>query len=94
MSHASLSRREFLAAVGASASLPVAASVASVAPSGSSPLVIDCHAHIYSEDDKSYPPIARPYRPPAGKGTISHLRKEMQANGVRRATAIHTFTFY
>jgi predicted TIM-barrel fold metal-dependent hydrolase len=58
------------------------------------PLVIDCHAHIYSEDEKTYPPIAEPYRPPAGKGTVSHLEQEMKANGVRYVTAIHTSTFY
>jgi predicted TIM-barrel fold metal-dependent hydrolase len=58
------------------------------------PLVIDCHAHIYAEDDARYPTIAEPYRPPAGKGTIAHLREEMKANGVRYATAVQTSTYY
>jgi predicted TIM-barrel fold metal-dependent hydrolase len=58
------------------------------------PLVIDCHAHVYSDDESAYPTIEKPYRPPAGKGTVSHLRREMKANGVTHATAIQTSTFY
>jgi predicted TIM-barrel fold metal-dependent hydrolase len=57
-------------------------------------LVIDCHSHIYGEDEKKYPTIEEPYRPPEGKGTISHLQREMKAAGVRSATAIQTSTFY
>ena len=41
-----------------------------------------------------YPPIEKPYRPPAGKGTVAHLRREMKANGVAHVTAIQTSTFY
>lgn len=58
------------------------------------PLVIDCHAHIYGEDETRYPTIARPYRPPQGKGTIRHLKAEMQSAGVRYVTAIQTSTYY
>jgi predicted TIM-barrel fold metal-dependent hydrolase len=58
------------------------------------PLVIDCHAHIYSEDETAYPTIEKPYRPPAGKGTLAHLRREMKAEGVNLVTAIQTSTFY
>ena len=54
------------------------------------PLVIDCHAHVYSDDETAYPTIEKPYRPPAGKGTVAHLRQEMKANGVTHATAIQT----
>ncbi|MDA0835567.1 MAG: amidohydrolase family protein [Planctomycetota bacterium] len=57
-------------------------------------LIIDCHAHIYGEDETKYPTIDKPYRPPAGKGTLAHLKREMQANGVRYVTAIQTSTFY
>ena len=57
-------------------------------------LIIDCHAHIYSDDEKQYPPIEKPFRPPQGTGTVAHLRREMKANGVRSATAIQTSTFY
>lgn len=58
------------------------------------PLVIDCHAHIYSEDETKYPTIEKPYRPPAGTGTIAHLEREMRAAGVKYVTAIQTSTFY
>ncbi len=57
-------------------------------------LIIDCHAHIYGEDEKKYPTIEKPYRPPARKGTVSHLKQEMTSNGVRYVTAIQTSTFY
>ncbi len=58
------------------------------------PLIIDCHAHIYGEDEQKYPTIAKPYRPPKGKGTVSHLKQEMQTAGVRYVTAVQTSTFY
>jgi predicted TIM-barrel fold metal-dependent hydrolase len=58
------------------------------------PLIIDCHAHLYSEDESRYPPIPNPYRPPLGEGTIAHLRREMNAAGVQLATAVQTSTFY
>lgn len=58
------------------------------------PLIIDCHAHIYGEDETQYPTIAKPYRPPQGKGTVRHLKEEMQNAGVRFVTAIQTSTYY
>ena len=42
----------------------------------------------------AFPPIAKPYRPPAGKGFVAHLRREMTASGVTYVTAIQTATFY
>lgn len=90
-----LSRREFLAASGAAAAgMPALATAAQADPAEALPLVIDAHAHVYSEDERTYPPIEKPYRPPPGSGTIQHLRKTLQSNGVRHATAVHTFTFY
>lgn len=56
--------------------------------------IVDCHAHIYSDDFKKYPTIDKPYSPPQGKGTIEHLRQQIQADGVHRVTAIHTSTYY
>jgi hypothetical protein len=38
--------------------------------------------------------LEKPYRPPAGKGTVSHLLGEMRMNRVSLATAIQTTTFY
>ena len=58
------------------------------------PLIIDCHAHIYGTDEKRYPTIEKPYRPPAGKGTLGHLKAEMKAAGVGYVTAIQTSTYY
>jgi predicted TIM-barrel fold metal-dependent hydrolase len=65
------------------------------------PLIIDAHPHIYSEDEKKYPTIENPYRPPAGTGTIEQLRREaLQVRGealsagVRLVTGIQTSTFY
>ena len=57
-------------------------------------IIIDCHAHIYGEDEKKYPTVPKPYRPPAGKGTVAHLKQEMKAAGVTHVTAIQTSTFY
>lgn len=85
-----LSRREFLVSGGAAA---VGLATVRVSAAGALPIV-DCHAHIYGEDDEIYPIIEKPYRPPAGKGTVAHLRQELKAAGVRSAAAIHTFTYY
>jgi predicted TIM-barrel fold metal-dependent hydrolase len=57
-------------------------------------LIIDCHAHIYGDDEKKYPTIDKPYRPPSGAGTLDHLRREMKTAGVQYVTAIQTSTFY
>jgi predicted TIM-barrel fold metal-dependent hydrolase len=57
-------------------------------------LIVDSHAHIYSEDDRLYPPIARPYRPPAGTGTVPHLRRECKAAGVGHVLAVQATTYY
>ncbi|MBL8174440.1 MAG: amidohydrolase family protein [Bryobacterales bacterium] len=57
-------------------------------------LVIDTHAHIYSPDEKKYPPIEKPYRPPSGKGSLEHLWESVRSNGVERACLIQTSTFY
>lgn len=93
--HSALTRRKFIQATGAG----VAAGMIGPAVSKSEekkepPLIIDCHAHIYGEDETKYPTIAKPYRPPKGKGTIAHLKSEMHAAGVRYVTAIQTSTFY
>ena len=88
----SLTRREFLQATGVATAGLTFAQGSSAAQQV--PLVIDCHAHIYGEDEQRYPTIKNPYRPPSGTGTVSHLRREMDAAGVRYVTAIQTSTFY
>ncbi len=57
-------------------------------------LVIDTHAHLFSPDEEKYPPRENPSRPPAGKGTIEHLQREMKANGVDGACAVQVGGFY
>lgn len=56
--------------------------------------IVDTHAHIYSPDEKRYPTIEKPFRPPAGKGSLEHLRKESQENGVAACCLIQVSTFY
>lgn len=87
------SRRSFIKASAAGLVAGIACQGAADEP-GDTPLIIDCHAHIYSDDDQKYPTIEKPYRPPAGKGTIDHLKREMQSAGVSRVTAIQTSTYY
>ena len=59
-------------------------------------VVVDCHAHIYGtpDEEKRYPTIPDPYRPPEGTGTVSHLIKNMKDNGVSKVTAVQTSTYY
>jgi L-fuconolactonase len=57
-------------------------------------LVIDCHAHIYSPDEKRYQPKDKPLRVPGNKGSVADLRKESLAAGVTAVRAIQTISFY
>ncbi|MDP6447124.1 MAG: amidohydrolase family protein [Pirellulaceae bacterium] len=88
-----IDRRTLLQSAGAA---PLALSLAtdSIADQKKKLVVVDCHAHIYGEDEKKYPTIEKPYRPPAGKGTVAHLQAEMKAAGVDYVTVIQTSTFY
>jgi L-fuconolactonase len=56
-------------------------------------LVIDCHAHIYSPDEKRYQPKDRPLRP-GGRAAVEDLRRVSEANGVQAVRAIQTISFY
>jgi predicted TIM-barrel fold metal-dependent hydrolase len=57
-------------------------------------LIVDSHAHIYSDDDRLYPPISRPFRPPAGTGTVAHLQRERTAARVLHVLAVQATTYY
>ena len=57
-------------------------------------LIIDCHAHIYSPDEKRYQPKDNPLRVPGGKASIGDLRKTSLANGVKVVRAVQTVSFY
>ena len=65
-----------------------------ITESSDSMLIIDTHAHIYSPDEKRYPPIDEPLRPPGGKSSLEDLRQESRRNGVDAACIIQTSTFY
>jgi predicted TIM-barrel fold metal-dependent hydrolase len=56
--------------------------------------VTDAHAHIFSDDEVSYPILESAGQRPAGTGTVPHLRKDMAAAGVQRVVAIHTSMTY
>ena len=46
-------------------------------------LIIDCHAHILSGDEKRYPPKDHPLRPPGGKALcFIDYRRDMNSGVV------------
>jgi predicted TIM-barrel fold metal-dependent hydrolase len=57
-------------------------------------MLIDSHAHIYGDDDRLYPPITKPFRPPRGTGTVAHLQRERKGAGVGRVLAVQATTYY
>jgi len=57
-------------------------------------LVIDCHAHITSFDEKRYPPKENPFRPPKWVGSAEHLHHLSRAAGVSAVRMIQTVSFY
>src|SRR5262249_7826442 len=57
-------------------------------------VIIDSHAHIYCGDDRLYPPITKPFRPPAGTGTVAHLQRERKGGGVGGVLAVQATTYY
>jgi predicted TIM-barrel fold metal-dependent hydrolase len=89
-----LNRRRFLQVAGSAAAGSLIGSKAKSFEKRDELLIIDCHAHIYGTDEKTYPTISKPYRPPAGKGTVAHLQQEMKAAGVKHVTAVQTSTYY
>lgn len=57
-------------------------------------MIVDTHAHIYHEDEIRYPKKPDPLRPPAGKGTIAHLKQNVAQNGVGRVVLVQTGSAY
>ena len=57
-------------------------------------MIVDGHAHIYHQDETQYPMKEEPFRPVSGQGTIEHLRREAEANGVDRVVLIQTGSAY
>lgn len=56
--------------------------------------IVDTHAHIYSPDERRYPPIDEPLRPPSGRASLEDLSAICRANGAAAACLIQTSTFY
>jgi len=70
-------------------------------------MIIDTHAHVYSPNERLYPPakelltegwtgkpMSKPLRPPGGKAALEDLQRETQSAGVAAACIIQTSTFY
>ena len=57
-------------------------------------LILDTHAHIYSEDETRYPPAQKPLRPPGASGSLASLKRVTQANGVAGVCIVQPTTFY
>jgi len=57
-------------------------------------LILDTHTHIYSQDESSYPPIAKPLRPPGDAGSMTNLERVLKTNGVAGACIVQPSTFY
>jgi L-fuconolactonase len=57
-------------------------------------LILDTHAHIYSPDERRYPPMQKPLRPPGDSGTVPNLIRLTRENNVVGACIVQTTTFY
>jgi len=91
-----LDRRQFLGTTTAAAAAAIGSTAAADGDKKKKLVIVDCHAHIYGtpEEEKRYPTVAEPLRPPRGTGTVAHLRKNMKQNGVDYVTAVQTSTYY
>ena len=57
-------------------------------------MIVDTHAHIYHGDEERYPMKKEPFRPVPGVGTIEHLRREAEENGVKYVVLVQTGSAY
>lgn len=57
-------------------------------------LIIDCHAHIESHDEKRYQPKFNAPHPPGVNAAVEDLRRVSQAAGVSAVRAVQCVTFY
>ncbi len=68
--------------------------VGRLGPARAAMLIIDTHAHIYSDDEARYPTIAKPLRPPGNSGSVENLQRRMKENGVAAVCIVQTSTYY
>ena len=45
-------------------------------------LILDTHTHIYSEDEATYPPVAKPLRPPGDAGSVANLERVTESRSL------------
>ena len=57
-------------------------------------MIVDTHAHIYSEDNEKYPFMNDPFLPGKGKGTIEDLKLEIKQNNVDKVVIVQTHSAY
>lgn len=57
-------------------------------------LIIDTHAHLFSDDEDAYPPRPNPSRPPPGTGTLERLTERVERHEVRAVTLVQVSGFY
>ncbi len=57
-------------------------------------LTIDTHAHVFSPDEKTFPPRKNPSRPPAGSGTLARLLDEVERREVHGVALVQVSGFY
>lgn len=57
-------------------------------------LVVDTHAHLFSTDERTYPPKQDPSRPPEGTGTLEQLTERVERHEVRAVTIVQVSGFY
>ena len=57
-------------------------------------LTIDTHAHVFSPDEKTFPPRENPSRPPAGSGSLGRLLDRVERHEVHGVTLVQVSGFY
>ena len=87
-------RRQFIQSTSLAAFTLATVSKSLIANEAKPALIIDCHAHLYGEDEARYPTLENPNRPPKGHGTLDHLKREMKANGVSHVTVVQPSSYY
>jgi L-fuconolactonase len=94
MKPSTITRRKFIQRSAAATGALAMNSQRMFGADGKPELIIDCHAHLYGEDETKYPTRENPNRPPAGQGTLDHLKREMKTHGVSHVTIIQPSSYY
>lgn len=57
-------------------------------------LIIDTHAHVFSSDERQFPPRENPSRPPKGAGSFAGLLHEVEQHDISAVTLVQVSGFY